>query len=325
MRLLNTRTLAFCEFFATNITHIPKYAIISHRWGVDEARMLDIREKRNTLGPGYRKVEAIATYVNTYIPDLQWMWIDTCCIDHYSDRELSECVNSMFRWFRDAEVCLAYLEDVPSADDGLSFEGSQWFRRGWTLQELLAPALVVFLAKNWQVLGHKGRSESGRSGVPLHTGARLNDRIARITGISEAVLQDYNNSSSMSIEEKMLWMEGRRTLLDEDRLYCLFGILGVSMTVRYGEGFAEARRRLLKKVAQSRSDQDDSTSGSAITQHFKPGFSNALFRLSEDFVERAELTALVHSALLKPAARLALVGQAGSGYLSHHHRLVQLR
>jgi hypothetical protein len=279
MRLLNTQTLTFKEFLDSH--HTPKYAIASHRWGADEATMLDIQEKRNTLSPGYRKVEAFATYVNTHIPDLQWMWIDTCCINKRDAVELSYSVNSMFRWYRDAEVCLAYLEDVFNVDDGLDLEGSVWFRRGWTLQELIAPALVVFLTKNWQVLGHKGRSRSGRSGVPLHTGARLNDRIARITGIPEAVLQDHNHSSGISIEEKFSWMEGRQTTEEEDFSYCLLGILDVSMVIIYGEGEEFARSRLLRAISKRHLIQDGSTSGPAIAQSVEAGFSNVPFRLNE--------------------------------------------
>src|ERR1700730_4941187 len=77
----------------------------------------------------------------------QYVWIDSCCIDKSRSAEFSEAINSMFRWYRDAQVCYAYLPDVPGNDmdpelPGSAFQGSVWFKRGWTLQELLAPAMV---------------------------------------------------------------------------------------------------------------------------------------------------------------------------------------
>jgi hypothetical protein len=53
----------------------------------------------------------------------------SCCIDKTSTAELSEAINSMFRWYREAHVCYAYLTDVVEADQ---LDGSRWFTRGWT-------------------------------------------------------------------------------------------------------------------------------------------------------------------------------------------------
>lgn len=76
-------------------------------------------------------------------------WIDTCCIDKTSSAELSEAINSMFAWYRNAQVCYAYLSDTSAKDGPLagrdsSFRKSAWFKRGWTLQELLAPLTLSF-------------------------------------------------------------------------------------------------------------------------------------------------------------------------------------
>jgi len=43
----------------------------------------------------------------------------------------------MFLWYKRAEICFAYLSDVRSPVES---ESSRWFTRGWTLQELIAPA-----------------------------------------------------------------------------------------------------------------------------------------------------------------------------------------
>ncbi|KAI1782355.1 hypothetical protein LXA43DRAFT_1104227 [Ganoderma leucocontextum] len=41
-----------------------------------------------------------------------WFQIDSCCIDKSSSAELSEVINSMFRWYSLAETCDAYLADA---------------------------------------------------------------------------------------------------------------------------------------------------------------------------------------------------------------------
>ncbi|KAK1622849.1 hypothetical protein BDP81DRAFT_440360 [Colletotrichum phormii] len=85
--------------------------------------------------------------------ELEWIWIDTCCIDKSSSAELSEAINSMFEWYKRAAACYVYLYDVSSngklAYKALSFASSRWFIRGWTLQELLAASKVYFYDQCW--------------------------------------------------------------------------------------------------------------------------------------------------------------------------------
>ncbi|KAK5674004.1 hypothetical protein LTS10_013242 [Elasticomyces elasticus] len=142
MRLLNVGSLEFAEFQDDDR---PPYVAASHRWlGDGEATFQDIRDRRNTSGDGYQKVGAFAAYVREHLSPIQWLWVDTCCINRDSAAELSEAINSMFGWYRSAKVCLAYLVDVKTGEGISSVEKSKWFKRGWTLQELLAPQTVVF-------------------------------------------------------------------------------------------------------------------------------------------------------------------------------------
>jgi hypothetical protein len=149
MRLLNVDTFRFTEYFGTTP---PPYAIASHRWTAGaEAMWEDVQERQRTDTAGYREVQGFVAYMRTHLPLVKWLWVDTCCIKQQSDRELSAAINSMFQWYRDAEVCLAYLEDVPTVSDMGTFAQSVWFRRGWTLQELLAPGVVIFLSRDWGI------------------------------------------------------------------------------------------------------------------------------------------------------------------------------
>ncbi|KAI0776921.1 hypothetical protein BD413DRAFT_610504 [Trametes elegans] len=134
------------------------------------------------------------------------LWCDTCCINHNSSAELSEAINSMYAWYKEATVCYAYLYDVTD-DERLeashsSFRQSLWLTRGWTLQEPFAPKAVVFLTQLW---------------IPIASKRPIRALLKDITGIDAGVL-----IGTMS--------------LDEDEAYCLMGIFGVHLPTIYGEG-----------------------------------------------------------------------------------------
>lgn len=70
---------------------------------------------------------------------------------------MSEAINSMFRWYNNAVECYVYLKDVSKSRWEEELQKSEWWERAWTLQELLAPAKVVFLDKAWEVIRRAGR------------------------------------------------------------------------------------------------------------------------------------------------------------------------
>jgi hypothetical protein len=221
IRLLNVSTLEFTEFPDDKTR--PKYAIASHRWGVDEATFEDVKEKRNESKDGYQKIEAFAQYVRENTSGLDWLWIDTCCIDKKNAVELSYAINSMSKWYRNAEVCIAHLAGIASLTQRSDIGSDEWIRRGWTLQELLAPRLVVFLTKDWEVIGNEGSSFQFYYGTDV--GPDLVAEISNIVGIPERVLNDWGASLTMPVRDKIRWMEGRRTTQEEDTVSALFGIV----------------------------------------------------------------------------------------------------
>ena len=245
MRLLNVHTFEFSDYS----DDLPKYAIASHRWKAGtEATIKDVRNKRNTDKDGYEKVESFAKYVREHVCHVEWLWIDTCCVNQDSSQEVTEAVNSMFRWYSNAEVCLAYLADVSDTENEREFRRSEWFRRGWTLQELLAPQMVVFLSASWELIGHRGRDEWTGSGNQIASGPALEAAISTITGVPECVLHNYTRSMSFSTEERLSWICSRKTTKEEDMSYSLLGIFDVTMPVIYGEGAKKARDRLMKEI-----------------------------------------------------------------------------
>lgn len=171
------------------------------------------------------------------------VWIDSCCIDNASSAELSEAINSMFEWYSDADVCYAYLSDVPDDEDprlpDSEFRDSRWHRRGWTLQELIAPERVIFLSRTWRFLGTK-------------TG--LASTLEQITNIDFAILTGRATLSSISVAKRMSWAATRWTTRIEDRAYSLWGIFGVHMSPIYGEG-TNAFFRLQEEIIKTIPDQ----------------------------------------------------------------------
>jgi len=242
MRLLNVKTLRL-ESFVGDET--PPYAILSHTWGIDEVGFTDIQwpDGPPSTGAGITKVKGCCK--RALDDGFSYVWIDTCCIDKSSSTELSEAINSMYRWYAQAQVCYAHLADVPPGDINEeesrchdAFRNSRWFTRGWTLQELLAPERLEFFSQNWSWIGGKGAA------VAI---------ISRVTGIDTTILTRHRWSEPC-VAERMSWAADRRVTREEDIAYCLMGIFGVHMPLIYGEGRVNAFRRLQEELIKISAD-----------------------------------------------------------------------
>jgi hypothetical protein len=240
MRLLeynNDREFSLAEFFGDDI---PRYAILSHRWGAEEVTFKDLINGTGKKMAGYIKIQFCGEQARR--DDLQYFWVDTCCIDKSNNNELAEAINSMFRWYRDATRCYVYLSDVsrpPFDTDDKSHESweatfrkSRWFTRGWTLQELIAPASVEFFSNEGELLGNKNSLER---------------HICEVTGIPAKALRG-NPLSDFTVTERMLWAASRKTTCKEDIAYSLLGIFDVNMPLIYGEGQEKALKRLREEI-----------------------------------------------------------------------------
>lgn len=149
----------------------------------------------------------------------------------------------MFRWYRDAAVCYAYLEDVTDVYElgrGSAFANSRWFERGWTLQELIAPKDVHFYDASGNFISR--RQTISRS-------------LAEIIRVGEELLKDEGNTSvsRYSIAQRMSWASSRRTTREEDEAYCLMGLFDVSMPLLYREGH-RAFQRLQEEIIKQSTD-----------------------------------------------------------------------
>lgn len=232
MRLLNTTTLQVEEFVANSI---PLYAILSHTWGANEVTMHDLQCCTEGIKEyaGYVKIKKCSEQAAS--DGFKYIWCDTCCIDKANSTELSEAINSMFRWYQNAAECYAYLSDVENSED---FAGSRWFTRGWTLQELIAPLSVVFFDRHWNDIGTK---------------ASLRTQISTITGIPGGVLLKKTREDHC-VAQIMSWAAKRQTTRAEDIAYCLLGLFDVHMPMIYGEG-TKAFLRLQHELLKQSNDQ----------------------------------------------------------------------
>ncbi|KAG4432180.1 hypothetical protein IFR05_012347 [Cadophora sp. M221] len=243
MRLLNTSTLRLESFFGREL---PIYAILSHTWGEDEVTLQDMSTPAEAeTKAGYAKLSGCCT--KAVEDGYGYVWIDTCCIDKTSSAELSEAINSMYMWYKNAGVCYAYLTDVPipferTSGDGSydlpeAFKRSRWFSRGWTLQELIAPRAIEFYTAGWEEIGTK---------------QSLRDEITLITGIDSRVLEG-RDPSVYHVAERMSWAASRTTTRVEDISYCLLGIFKIHMPLLYGEG-NRAFIRLQEEILRTTDD-----------------------------------------------------------------------
>ena len=245
MRLLTQNERGEISLIEWTGDNIPPYAILSHTWGKDEVTYNEMVEGSSKGKLGYSKIEFCVKQAAQ--DGLQYSWVDTCCIDKWNLEELSKEINSMFLWYQNATKCYTLLSDVPLTnttseilDDRAwetAFYESKWFRRGWTLQELIAPRYIEFFSSQYQRLGDK------RS---------LEQQIHEITGIPIEALRG-SSLNKFSTVQRMAWTKNRETTEEEDSAYCLLGILGVHMPALYGEGKANALNRLRREVESAKS------------------------------------------------------------------------
>lgn len=235
MWLINTRTLELKEFYGQQI---PSYAILSHRWTADEVSFKDFRNGRRKDSFGYRKVVEFCKKAR-FGAGVAWAWADTACIEKRSSAELSEAINSMFRWYQLAQVCLVHLHDVedPSSESlKLRLGRSDWFTRGWTLQELLAPEHVLFFSSTWKHLGSLREIPSNIYNNDSRSSPILAKDVSNLTHIPVSALTGEESLKLFSVAEKMKWLSSRETTRIEDMAYCAIGLFGIYMPLLYGEG-----------------------------------------------------------------------------------------
>ncbi|KAJ4141791.1 hypothetical protein NW768_001009 [Fusarium equiseti] len=263
MRLVNTKTIEL-EFFTDD--DIPDYAILSHTWEQEEVLFNDIGLDSAKLKKGYAKLKNCCLIAREN--GFEYIWDDTCCIDKASSAELSEAINSMYRYYQEATVCYVYLADVSSESSISEISNSRWFTRGWTLQELIAPTEMIFFDKTWHELGTK---------------VSLVHVLSQRTSIPASILCDSEQLDNTSIAQRMSWAADRVTTRKEDGAYSLMGIFGINMPLLYGEG-DKAFYRLQEEIMRSSDDHSLFAWRSATARGGLLAPTPAAFKNSSDII-----------------------------------------
>jgi Heterokaryon incompatibility protein (HET) len=240
MWLINTQTWLLEDF---TVREISQYAILSHTWTDEEVNLQEYTSqdsetaRKKVARKGFAKIMQTCKLAADH--NISYAWVDTCCIDKSSSADLTEAINSMWRYYKNAEICYAYLSDLPQRADAMEeLSACKWFTRGWTLQELIAPKELHFYDETWTLRGTKDD---------------FAELIHQITNIDALVLRDTEELAKLSIAEKMTWASRRQTTRIEDTAYCLLGIFDINMPLLYGEG-NKAFTRLQQEIIKNNND-----------------------------------------------------------------------
>ncbi|KAI6096227.1 hypothetical protein F5141DRAFT_588373 [Pisolithus sp. B1] len=220
------------------------YTTLSHRWGTGEPLLRDVQGHSiydMNDGEGLAKLQNFCAL--TLRHGYGWAWSDTCCIDKDSSSELQEAIGSMFSWYRNSALTIVHLSDVSSTT---SFADSIWFKRGWTLQELLASPRVLFYTQDWS-LYMKCASPNHKADSTIVAG------LQKATGIGKLQLENFSPGVD-DARSKLQWASARLTTRAEDIAYSLFGIFRLSLPVMYGETAQDALGRLLTVIVSRSGD-----------------------------------------------------------------------
>ncbi|KAH7417950.1 heterokaryon incompatibility protein-domain-containing protein, partial [Cadophora sp. MPI-SDFR-AT-0126] len=236
MRLLNTESLELRFFMPSSV---PDYVILSHRWNAQTSEECSFEDMTQTpisdpncaarKKQGFLKIQGACRLALR--DQYSWIWIDSCCIDKSSSAELQEAINSMWNYYAESNNCYVYMAD--------RFRESEWFTRGWTLQELIAPVSVEFYAEDW---------------APIGTKVERHQEIADITQIDLSVLVGTQDIDLFSAAERLSWVAHRNVTREEDEAYSLLGLFEVNMPLLYGEGREKAFIRLQEAIYNSTAD-----------------------------------------------------------------------
>ncbi|KAF4814742.1 Vegetative incompatibility protein HET-E-1 [Colletotrichum siamense] len=262
MKLVHTATL---QAFAFSYPPPVQYAILSHTWSSpqdDEWLHYDSEdnESNSSRDEIVRKVCHLAS-----AHELDFVWIDALCIDKSSSADVSTTINLLPKYLERAAICFAFLDDLPcgvSAPCRETWAQCRFWRRTWTLQELVLPPRVQFYDASWHLRGG-------------HTSQTLHPLISGITGIDEDVLCRQRSLQHTSVARKMSWAAFKEASNPEDLVYSLLGLFDVCMPIIYGEGKSRAFRRLQEEILRHTNDSSLFAWTSMVEEDNRGAFANS--------------------------------------------------
>ncbi|KAH7903768.1 hypothetical protein BJ138DRAFT_1107400, partial [Hygrophoropsis aurantiaca] len=224
-----------------------RYTMLSHRWEGEEPLLRNIQHKSVYDLESLYPVTKLQRFCETARDaGYKWAWSDTCCLDKANSVELQQSLNSMFDWYRGSSLTIVYLSDVPPSTKPGALAKSAWTTRGWTLQEFLAPNVILFFAKDWTPYLND-RSLNHKESITIM------QELEDATGVSGQALISFHPGTK-DVRQTLHWASTRITTLQEDIAYSLFGIFNVKLPVIYGESKQHALGRLLQEIVARSGD-----------------------------------------------------------------------
>ncbi|KAH7902908.1 hypothetical protein BJ138DRAFT_1199953, partial [Hygrophoropsis aurantiaca] len=224
-----------------------QYAMLSHRWEGKEPLLRDIHNQSvydlESLYP-FTKLQRFCETARD--AGYNWAWSDTCCIDKTNSVELQRSITSMFVWYHNSSLTVVYFSDVPPSSNPGTLAKSAWSTRGWTLQEFLAPNVILFFAKDWTPYLNDCSSNHKES-------TAIMQELEDATGVTAQALLGFRPGTT-EVRQKLRWASTRITTMQEDVAYSLLGIFDVTLFVNYGETKQKALGRLLEAIISRSGD-----------------------------------------------------------------------
>ncbi|OAX35513.1 hypothetical protein K503DRAFT_858570 [Rhizopogon vinicolor AM-OR11-026] len=175
-------------------------------------------------GPGYWKLKKFCEKTRSF---------------KSSSTELDQSVRSVYRWYYNSDICIVHLAESETIKDMMRDE---WTRRGWTLQELLAPVNIKFFNKHWMPMTRNANDKSTKK-------TEIMQKLEIATGIPHKDLWIFQ-PGPVRVDERMTWAAKRKTTRVKDVAYSLMGMFDVSLQIAYGEGRDRAFSRLIEAIMQ---------------------------------------------------------------------------
>jgi len=252
------------------------YAIFSHRWSNNGLSFEKMRNGQVDIGStGGKKLAEFCKRARKF--GCKYAWTDTCCIDKANNAEFQESLNSMFDWYQHAMVCIVYLGETMSME---GMKDDVWFKRGWTLQKILALMKMRFYNQFWQPLNNtKPKSYThpylwdqdatnprvydnirDRDGDVMENFFQQNNKLDKYflkllsgaTNIPVEYLKMFMPESS-NIRMKLNWASDRTTTRVVDMVYSLMGIFDVQLTIMYKEvekAFFRFQKEIMERCSE---------------------------------------------------------------------------
>lgn len=245
------------------IRKVARFAILSHTWirGIPGDVVYGDWATREMNGRGNTKITKFCE-VAALEHGVSFGWMDTVCIDKSSSTELDESIRSMYRWYKETHVCITYLAETSTIEDMYQ---DAWFTRGWTLQELLAPKDIKFYGQDWKLIIPDSTENNStfndnhpefsyeNNDTANKIPAQYRFQIWKATTITDGELVNLRSFPRKVPISRIFQLAAlRKVTREEDLVYSLMGLLGVGITVAYGEGESRALNRLFREIVLCR-------------------------------------------------------------------------